>query len=72
MQLGAEAGVFHESEEQIVSNVLKLDEQRVGVIMTPRKDVFVLDLNDSETELLNKIIQCPYSVAVICRNGLEI
>ena len=71
MQLGAEAGVFHESEGQIVSNVLKLDEQRVGVIMTPRKDVFVLDLNDSEAELLNKIIQCPYSRAVICRNGLE-
>ena len=71
MQLGAEAGVFHESEGQIVSNVLKLDEQRVGIIMTPRKEVFVLDLNDSEAELLNKIIQCPYQRVVICRNGLD-
>ena len=48
MQLGAEAGVFHESEGQIVSNVLKLDEQRVGIIMTPRKEVFVLELNHSK------------------------
>jgi putative hemolysin len=71
MQLGAEAGVFHESEGQIVSNVLKLDEQRVGIIMTPRNEVFALDLDDSEAELLNKVIQCPYSKAVICRNGLE-
>lgn len=71
MQLGSEAGVFHESEGQIVSNVLKLDEQRVGVIMTPRKEVFALDLNDSEAELLNKIIQCPYQRVVICKNGLD-
>jgi putative hemolysin len=71
MKLGAEAGVFHESEGQIVSNVLKMDEQLVGIIMTPRKEVFVLDLNDSEAELLNKIIQCPYQRVVICRDGLE-
>ncbi len=71
MQMGAEAGVFHESEGQIVSNVLKLDEQRVGIIMTPKKEVFALDLNDSEAELLNKIIQCPYQRVVICKNGLD-
>lgn len=71
MQLGAEAGVFHESEGQIVSNVLKLDEQCVGVIMTPKKEVFTLDLNDSEADLFNKIIQCPYSKIVVCRNGLQ-
>ena len=28
MEQGAEAGVFHESEQEIVSNVLRLDEQR--------------------------------------------
>ncbi len=71
MQMGAEAGVFHESEGQIVSNVLKLDEQRVGVVMTARKEVFVLDLKDSEAELLNKIIQCPYQRVVVCKYGLD-
>jgi len=71
MQMGAEAGVFHESEGQIVSNVLKLDEQRVGIIMTPKKEVFALDLNDSEAELLNNVIQCPYQRIVICKNGWD-
>jgi putative hemolysin len=30
MGQGAEAGVFHESEQEIVSNVLRLDDQRIG------------------------------------------
>ncbi len=45
MEQGAEAGVFHESEQVIVSNVLRLDDQRIESIMTPRKDIYLLDLN---------------------------
>ena len=36
MEQGAEAGIFHESEQAIVSNVLRLDEQRIGAILTHR------------------------------------
>jgi putative hemolysin len=71
MQQGAEAGVFHESEEKIVANVLKLDEQRVGVIMTARNGVFYIDLNDSQDKILNKLLECHYAQVVICKNGLE-
>jgi putative hemolysin len=48
MEQGAEAGVFHESEQEIVSNVLRLDEQRISAIMTPRRDMFVIDLEEDE------------------------
>lgn len=71
MQQGAEAGIFHESEEQIVANVLKLDEQRVGAIMTPRNEIFYIDLNDTHDNILTRIIECHYSQVVICKNGLE-
>lgn len=70
MDIGSEAGVFHAQEGQLVSNVLRLDEQRVGAIMTPRKDMFVIDL-DYEQEVKRMIAACPYSRAVICRGGLE-
>ncbi|MDX9707557.1 MAG: CNNM domain-containing protein, partial [Azospira sp.] len=46
MEQGAEAGVFHESEQAIVSNVLRLDEQRIAAIMTPRREMWVVDLDD--------------------------
>lgn len=71
MQQGSEAGVFHESEEQIVANVLKLDEQRVGAVMTHYKDVVFIDLHDTEEAILATIIQCHYSQVVVCRDGLE-
>jgi len=70
MEQGAEAGVFHESEQEIVSNVLRLDEQRIGTIMTPRKDVHFVDLDEPE-ELRSKIDENEYGRLVVCRGGLE-
>lgn len=71
MEIGSESGVFHASEGTLVANVLRLDEQRVGAIMTPRKDIFAIDLAEGDSEAREKIADCPYSRAVICRNGLE-
>jgi putative hemolysin len=71
MGQGAEAGVFHQSEQQIVSNVLRLDEQRVGAIMTPRKDIFAVDLDDPEEDIRARIADSPYSRVLVCRDGVE-
>lgn len=71
MGQGAEAGIFHESEQEIVSNVLRLDEQRVGAIMTHRSDIFVIDLDEPEEEIRRRLADCPYERIVVCRDGLE-
>ena len=71
MGQGAEAGVFHESEQAFVSNVLRLDEQRIEAIMTPRKDIYLLDLNESDAEIRRSIAESPYTRIVVCRDGLE-
>jgi putative hemolysin len=71
MDMGSEAGVFHASEGHLVSNVLKLDEQRVGAIMTTRKDIFVIDLANDSHEVNSLIADCPYSRALVCRDGLD-
>lgn len=71
MEQGAEAGVFHESEQVIVSNVLRLDEQRIGAIMTHRNDIYVLDLDEPEAEIRARLAASPYTRIVVCRDGLE-
>lgn len=71
MEQGAESGVFHESEQAIVSNVLRLDEQRIGAIMTHRTDIYVLDLDEPEAEIRNRIAESPYTRLVVCRDGLD-
>ena len=71
MEQGAEAGVFHESEQAIVANVLRLDEQRIEAIMTPRKDLYTLDLNDPEPEIRRTIAESPYTRIIVCRDGID-
>lgn len=71
MEQGAESGVFHQSEQAIVSNVLRLDEQRIGAIMTHRTDIYVLDLDEPEAEIRKRIAESPYTRVVVCRDGLD-
>jgi putative hemolysin len=71
MEQGAEAGVFHESEQVIVSNVLRLDEQRIGAIMTHRNDIYVLDLDEPEDVIRACLAESPFTRIVVCRDGLD-
>lgn len=71
MVQGAEAGVFHESEHAIVSNVLRLDDQRIEAIMTPRKDIYALDLNDPDADIRRSISESPYTRIVVYRDSLD-
>ncbi len=70
MEIGAEAGVFHASESHLVGNVLQLDEQKIGAAMTPRQQIFAVDLDDTAS-VLHKIADCPHTRTVVCRGGLE-
>lgn len=71
MEQGAEAGVFHESEQEIVSNVLRMDEQKIPAIMTPRREMFVIDLDEGDEVVRQQIMETEFSRVVVCRDGLE-
>lgn len=71
MSQGAIAGIFHESEQAIVSNVLRLDEQRISAIMTHRNDIFVIDLDEPEDVIRRRLSENAYTRVVVCRDGLE-
>jgi putative hemolysin len=71
MGQGAEAGVFHQSEQMLVSNVLRLDEQPVVAIMTHRQDIHILDISKPEAEIRHFLAHSPFSRIIVCRGGLE-
>lgn len=71
MEQGSEAGVFHETEQEIVENVLRLDEQRIGAIMTPRKDLFYVDADEGEASLRQQLSETPHHRVIVCRGDLE-
>ena len=58
---GTQAGVFEESEQDMVEGVFSLSDQRVNALMTPRNEIIWLDLNDTAAEIRRKVKDCPFS-----------
>lgn len=70
MMQGAEAGIFEKEEQQLVSNVFRLDQRRIGSIMMPRGDVIYLDVEASFDDIRRKILDSAHSVMPVCRGGI--
>ncbi len=68
---GTQAGVFEEAEQDMVEGVFSLGDQRVYSLMTPRTEIVWLDINDSPTEILQKIADSEYSRFPVCQGSLD-
>ncbi len=71
IEQGTQAGVFEETEQDLVQRVFRLGDRRVSALMTPRPDIFWLDINESEDETLQKIAGCQYSRFPVCRDAVD-
>jgi putative hemolysin len=71
LEEGTQAGVLEEIEEEMVKRVLLLDDRRANALMTPRRDVIWLDVNDSMDEILQKIAQSPFSRFPVAQGHLD-
>lgn len=60
---------FDPQERLMMQRVMRLSEQTVPSIMTPRKDLFWIDLADDADEIKKDILDCPYSSLVVAGNG---
>jgi putative hemolysin len=68
---GTQAGVFEEAEQDMVEGVFSLGDQRVYSLMTPRTDIVWLDINDTPTEILQKIVENELSRFPVCDGSLD-
>ena len=64
---GADTGVFEKTEYDIVQRALRLDDQHLKSLMTPRVDLVILDLEDERHKNLEAIATNPYSRYPVCR-----
>lgn len=71
MEQGTAAGVFEKAEQSLVVNVLRMDAQRLAAIMTPRVNVYALDMESSAEEIRRAVVESPYSRIVVCKGGLQ-
>ncbi|MDY0023823.1 MAG: hemolysin family protein [Candidatus Izemoplasmatales bacterium] len=54
-------GLFQKSEKEMLENIFTFDDIDAGSIMTPRTDIYAIDINDDKKVILDKIISAPYS-----------
>lgn len=64
-------GVLEPGEHDMVRNVLNLDDQHVGEVLTPRSEVVFLDLRDPDERSRERLRQRPHSVLPLCDGGLQ-
>src|SRR5215207_8165323 len=69
---GTQAGVFEESEQDMVEGVFSLGEQRVYSLMTPRTEIVWLDIENSIEEIRTKIAENEYSRFPVRQDTLDV
>jgi putative hemolysin len=68
---GSQSGVIEKSEHQMVRNVFRLDDRRIGSFMVPSSDLVWLDVTRSWEENLALIAESGHSRYPVCRGGLH-
>ncbi|MDD1752212.1 MAG: hemolysin family protein [Methanotrichaceae archaeon] len=68
---GTTAGVIEEEEQDIMERVIRLGDRRADAIMTPRKEIVWLEINDSPEAIHQKLTSGPYTYFPVCKDRLD-
>lgn len=71
VQQGTEAGVFEESEQDMVEAVFRLGDKSAPALMTPRTQIVWLGLNDSAERIRDKITTSGHSRFPVSTHSLD-
>ncbi|MBW7950307.1 MAG: hemolysin family protein [Pseudorhodoplanes sp.] len=66
---GTEAGAIAPVEKELLHGVLALADNPVTSAMTPRPDIYWIDLDNDPRTIADDIAECPYSRMVVVRGG---
>ncbi|HMO01687.1 MAG TPA: hemolysin family protein [Oligoflexia bacterium] len=68
---GKEVGVFEEQETAMIERVFKLDQRSIDLLMTPRGDIFWIDLNALNQQTWRDLANSGHSYFPVCRDSLD-
>ncbi|NGX62108.1 MAG: Magnesium and cobalt efflux protein CorC [Chlamydiae bacterium] len=71
LEAGAKAGVIEEAEQDMVENIFRLGDRRVGVLMCPRVDIEWLDLEDSCDQIRDQILASSHHCFPIAKGDID-
>ena len=61
VESGQETGVFNEIETDMITNIFEFDDSLALNVMTPRTDVYCIDINDPLSENIDQMMSMQYT-----------
>ncbi len=71
LEIGAKAGVIEVAEQEMVENIFRLGDRRVGVLMVPRVDIEWIDANDPIEEVRDQILRLRFERYLLCDGNTD-
>jgi putative hemolysin len=71
IDVGTKAGVFEETEQDLIESVIHLGDRRLTSLMTPRTRIAWLNINDTPGRIREKLIDSNFSRLPVCEGSLD-
>jgi putative hemolysin len=68
---GARVGMFEPSEQEMVERIFRLADLPIGALMTPRREVIWLDLDEPADDVESTVVLSGHSHFPVARDGLD-
>ncbi|NLS14407.1 HlyC/CorC family transporter [Vibrio sp. SM6] len=68
---GSETGAIEPREQTMIRNILHLNDRPVSSLMTPRRDIDYIDIDQPIDTLVRRLRQTKHSVFPVCRGNLD-
>ena len=71
LEVGQEAGALKEEGKKMINAIFDFDDKLAYEIMTPRTDVFLIDISDPPEEYLDELMELRYSRIPVYEDDLD-
>jgi len=71
VEVGQEQGVINSVEREMIDSVITFDDKLAEEIMTPRTEIFVIDLEDPIEEYLGQMLELKYSRIPVVEGDID-
>lgn len=61
VESGQENGVFNQTETEMINSIFEFDDIQANEVMTPRTEVFCIDINDPMSEYMDDLMELHYT-----------
>jgi len=61
IEVGQQRGAINETAKKMINNIIEFDDKSAKEVMTPRTEVFLIDINEPTMQFLDKLLEEKYS-----------